>query len=58
MSIRETITRKCLDAIEESGMGVMTREGITESPDHTHFDIETEDGFFRIDISPIEKSND
>lgn len=50
----------CLDAIEENGMGVMMQDGITEHEggitgllDKASFDVETEQGFFRITVEAL-----
>lgn len=50
----------CLDSIEKDGLGVMMQDGITEHVggitgliDKAAFDVETEQGFFRITVEGI-----
>lgn len=50
----------CLGSIEENGLGVMMNCGITEHEggitglvDNASFDVETEQGFFRVTVETL-----
>lgn len=52
--LQRKISEICLDAVENNGIGIIA-EGIDECPDchNTHFDVETECGFYRISVSEV-----
>lgn len=50
----------CLGSIEEDGLGVMMKDGVTEHVggitgliDKASFDVETEQGFFRVTVETL-----
>lgn len=48
----KTIAEKICEFIENEGLGVMDANGIEEGPNDYHFCIETEQGFYNVEVSP------